>query len=109
MTALRTLERRQRIEGPRVPFDARPIATVTRPARCACGGMARAGRSIAIAALLLFGLAGCASGLSGGLSSTASGDTPYVGVYTGVNVDGKPLYRFPSIHVVGSRSSVEVD
>ena len=32
--------------------------------------------------------------------------TPYVGVFTGEFVDGVPLYRFPAIHVVGSRSSV---
>lgn len=109
ITALRFLGYWRRIEGPSVPFDARPIATVTRPARCARDGMARTGTSIAIAALLLLGLAGCAAGLSGRLGSSASGDTPYVGVFTGVNVDGKPLYRFPSINVVGSRSSVEIN
>jgi hypothetical protein len=31
---------------------------------------------------------------------------PYVGVFTGEFVDGKPLYRFPTIEVVVSRSSI---
>jgi hypothetical protein len=34
-------------------------------------------------------------------------DKPYVGLFTGEYVDGKPLYRFPSINVVGSRSTVD--
>ena len=69
-------------------------------------GMAHSGTSIAIATLLVLGLTGCATELSGRLSSSASEDTPYVGVFTGEYVDGRPLYRFPTIHVVGSRSSV---
>jgi len=36
-----------------------------------------------------------------------SEDSPYVGVFTGEYVDGKPLYRFPSILVVGSRSGAD--
>lgn len=28
---------------------------------------------------------------------------PYVGEFTGEYVDGKPLYRFPAIEVVGRR------
>jgi len=28
---------------------------------------------------------------------------PYEGVFTGEYVDGRPLYRLPSIHVVGRR------
>ena len=72
-------------------------------------GMAHSGTSIAIATLLVLGLAGCAAELSGRLSGSASEDTPYVGVFTGEYVDGKPLFRFPSIHVVGSRSSVDIN
>ena len=30
---------------------------------------------------------------------------PYVGVFTGEFVDGKPLYRLPTIEVFGSRKS----
>ena len=47
-------------------------------------------------ALLVVGLAGC-----------AAGPTPrpeYVGVFTGEFVDGLPLYRFPTIEVVGLRT-----
>lgn len=53
---------------------------------------------VAICALLILGLAGCASG--------PATEAPYVGVFTGELVDGKPLYRFPSIEVVGSRRTV---
>ena len=54
----------------------------------------------AILALLVLALAGCASGLP------PRGDAsrpPYVGVFTGAFVDGLPLYRLPTIEVVGSR------
>jgi len=54
----------------------------------------------AILALLVLALAGCASGLP------HTGDAsrpPYVGVFTGEFVDGLPLYRLPTIEVVGSR------
>jgi hypothetical protein len=51
------------------------------------------------AALLIVGLAGCAS--------TASPAAPYVGVLTGEIVDGRPLVRFPTIEVVGSRRSLD--
>jgi hypothetical protein len=59
----------------------------------------------ASAALLIVGLAGCATELTPrpGIRSTEA--APYVGVFTGELVDGKPLYRFPTIEVVGSRSS----
>ena len=67
------------------------------------------GASIAIAALLVFGLAGCAAEWGGTLSRSASAEAPYVGVFTGEYVDGKPLYRFPPVYVVGSRSSVPGD
>jgi hypothetical protein len=58
----------------------------------------------AIFAVLVIGLAGCASELPapGGLPTKA----PYVGVFTGEFVDGRPLYRFPPIEVVGSRRGV---
>ena len=53
-------------------------------------------RALAAAcALVIIGLAGCAS--------TPVVETPYVGVFTGEFVDGMPLYRFPTIEVVGSR------
>jgi len=64
-------------------------------------GKARAARSMAVAMAVAIALAGCAAGPGG----PAAGVAPYVGVFTGEYVDGKPLYRFPSIHVVGSRSS----
>ena len=51
---------------------------------------------LALMALLVVGLAGC-----------AGGSTPrpeYVGVFTGEFVDGLPLYRFPTIEVVGLRT-----
>ena len=59
--------------------------------------------SILAATLLALGLFGCATvGPPPGRS--ASEASPYVGVFTGEFVDGKPLYRFPAIHVVGARS-----
>jgi hypothetical protein len=72
-------------------------------------GKARAGTSIAVATFLVLGLAGCAAELGLKPSSLASEAASYVGVFTGEFVDGKPLYRFPAIHVVGSRSSVGPD
>ena len=69
--------------------------------------------SIAVATLLVLGLAGCAADLGGrsGNSAGNSGDEngPNVGVFTGEYVDGKPLYRFPAIYIVGLRSSVGSD
>lgn len=57
--------------------------------------------ALAAAALLIVGLAGCASQL------TPKPDAaPYVGVFTGEFVDGRPLYRLPTIEVVGLRSRV---
>ena len=58
-----------------------------------------------ILVLLIVGLVGCASEISPTLSSPTM-EAPYVGVFTGEFVDGLPLYRFPSIQVVGSRSSI---
>ena len=64
-------------------------------------------RPVAVAALtlLVFGLAGCAADLASTVSSP-SAKPPYIGVFTGEFVDGRPLYRFPRIEVIGSRSSV---
>ena len=58
-----------------------------------------------ISVLIILGLVGCASEISPTLSSPTT-ETPYVGVFTGEFVDGLPLYRFPSIQVVGSRRSI---
>jgi len=58
------------------------------------------GASIAFATLLVVGLAGCAAGVREGPVSPVA-----EGVFTGEYVDGKPLYRFPSSVVIGSRSS----
>ena len=54
----------------------------------------------AILVLLIGGLAGCATA-----PSSRSGGPPasYMGVFTGEFVDGRPLYRFPTVEVVGSR------
>ena len=60
--------------------------------------------AVAVGALLL--AAGCASELTRGPDRPPADAAPYVGVFTGEFVDGKPLYRFPTIEVVGSRSSV---
>jgi hypothetical protein len=60
-------------------------------------------RALAIAALLALGLAGCATQRP--IGPPAEG-TPDVGVFTGEYVDGKPLYRFPPILVIGLRSSL---
>ncbi len=57
-------------------------------------------------ALLIAGLAGCATEGTPSLSSPSTEAAPYVGLFTGQFVDGKPLYRFPPIEVVGSRSSI---
>jgi hypothetical protein len=72
-------------------------------------GSAKSGMWIAVATILILGLAGCAAELSSKPSRSASEAAPYVGVFTGEFVDGKPLYRFPAILVVGSRSSVGPD
>ena len=69
-----------------------------------CLIMAQSG--IAVATLLAFGVASCAAE-RGSIASTSDAEAiSYVGVFTGEFVDGKPLYRFPAIHVVGSRNSI---
>lgn len=73
------------------------------------GGKARTGTWIVVATLLVLGLAACAAELGPKPSSSAWEAAPYVGVFTGEFVDGKPLYRFPAIYVVGSRSSIGPD
>lgn len=62
--------------------------------------------AFATAALLVLGLVGCASELTPRRDRPPAEAPPYVGVFTGELVDGKPLYRFPTIEVVGSRSSI---
>jgi hypothetical protein len=62
--------------------------------------------AFATMALVIFGVAGCASELTPRPNRAPADPVPYVGVFTGEFVDGKPLYRFPTIEVVGSRSSV---
>jgi hypothetical protein len=59
--------------------------------------------ALAASVLLIIGLAGCASDLA---PRAPTNTEPYVGVFTGEFVDGKPLYRLPAIEIVGSRSSV---
>jgi hypothetical protein len=60
----------------------------------------------AMVTLFVVGLAGCATELTPGPASPSSEATPYIGVFTGEFVDGQPLYRLPTIEVVGSRRSV---
>ena len=62
--------------------------------------------AFATVALLIVGLAGCASELTPGPNRSPADTKPYVGVFTGEFVDGKPLYRFPTIEVVGSRNNI---
>lgn len=62
--------------------------------------------ALAAVALLIVGLAGCASGPTPRPAHPSADAVPYVGVFTGEFVDGKPLYRFPTIEVVVSRSSI---
>jgi hypothetical protein len=62
---------------------------------------------VAAAALLIVGLTGCVSELTSRSTRPPADAAPYVGVFTGEFVDGKPLYRFPTIEVVGSRSGAE--
>jgi len=46
-----------------------------------------------------------------GLAACAAAPTgePYVGVFTGEFVDGLPLYRLPTIEVIGTRRSADKD
>lgn len=66
----------------------------------------RSSMAMALAAVLVaLGIAGCAAGSGAGRVGAADERVPYVGVLTGEYVDGIPLVRFPTINVVGSRSS----
>jgi hypothetical protein len=65
--------------------------------------------AFAAGALLIVGLAGCASELTPRPNRPPADAAPYVGVFTGEFVGGKPLYRFPTIEVVGSRSGIGPD
>jgi hypothetical protein len=58
---------------------------------------------VTVATALALGLAGCAAELGPKPSSSPLEVAPYVGVFTGEFVDGRPLYRFPPILVIGSR------
>ena len=58
---------------------------------------------IVVATALVLGLAGCAGELRSQPGSAPLEAAPYVGVFTGEFVDGRPLYRFPPILVIGSR------
>ena len=64
---------------------------------------------VAVATALVLGLAGCAAELGPKPSSPPVEAAPYVGVFTGEFVDGKPLYRLPPILVIGLRSTVGPD
>jgi hypothetical protein len=59
---------------------------------------------IAIAALFILGLGGCAPELTLRPVRPSMEAAPYVGVFTGEYVDGKPLYRFPAIEIIGWRN-----
>ncbi|HEX6945442.1 MAG TPA: hypothetical protein VF196_04550 [Casimicrobiaceae bacterium] len=54
----------------------------------------------AAAAALVLALGGCAAGVR-----DAGEDGSYVGRFTGEYVDGKPLYRLPTLYVVGHRGA----
>jgi hypothetical protein len=64
---------------------------------------ARALLVIAVFLFLTVGLGGCATELTPRPGGSSPQTAPYVGVFTGEFVDGMPLYRFPTIEVVGSR------
>ena len=68
--------------------------------------MTRERMVLAALALLIIGIAGCASNLTSKSSLPPANAVPYVGVFTGEFVDGMPLYRFPAIEIVGSRSGI---
>ena len=68
--------------------------------------MTRGHAALAALAFLTIGLAGCALEIAPKTSLSPPHGAPYVGGFTGEFVDGKPLYRFPAIEIVGSRSSV---
>ena len=76
------------------------------PRKLQVGRNTHARTAFAAAVLMVVGLAGCAAELTLGPSRVPADAAPFVGVFTGEFVDGKPLYRFPTIEVVGSRRSI---
>jgi hypothetical protein len=62
------------------------------------------GAPIALAIMVVLGLAGCAADLRGSSARLPADDN--IGVFTGEYVEGVPVYRFPSILVIGSRSGL---
>ena len=64
--------------------------------------------AFALVALSIAGFAGCASDLTSTPNHSSANVATY-GLFTGEFVDGLPLYRFPPIVVVGSRSSIGRD
>jgi len=64
---------------------------------------------IAAATVVILGLTGCAGGPGSKPGSSATEPAPYVGVFTGEFVDGRPVYRFPPLVVLSSRSSLGPD
>jgi hypothetical protein len=64
---------------------------------------------LAVVTALVLGLAGCAAGPEPKPSSAPLAAAPYVGEFTGEYVDGRPLYRFPPILVIGKRIRVAPD
>jgi len=77
-----------------------------RSARTAWPGTARfAGVAcMAMAIAIATGLSACAS-----VGHPSADRQPYAGVFTGDFIDGLPLYRLPSITVVGTRDGVVAD
>jgi hypothetical protein len=74
------------------------------PRNLQVNGRSHARKALVVMSLLIVGLAGCASQLRP--TSNPAEAVPYVGMFTGEFVDGKPLYRFPAIEIVGTRGSI---
>ena len=75
-----------------------------RPCKLQVNCSSRARTALVVASLLIVGLAGCASQFAPGANPAEA--VPYVGVFTGEFVDGRPLYRFPAIEIVGTRAGI---
>src|SRR4051812_37324228 len=75
------------------------------PNRVRVDGRARMCAAAAIVTLLAIAFSGCAVEIGARASDSAGPALPYAGFFTGQYVEGKPLYRFPPIYVVGSRSN----
>ena len=72
-------------------------------------GGSRRRAPIAVAALLVLGLAGCAADPARRPVTPGDENGSSIGVFTGEYVDGKPFYRFPAIYIVGLRGSAGSD